>query len=50
MLLQVQNETGELEYTGEMVDLLEAISRLPTGTTLLQSTQDDSFSLTHHLQ
>lgn len=35
MLLQVQSETGVLEYTGEMVDLAEAISRLPTGTPLL---------------
>ena len=32
--LQVHDETGKMEYTGEIVDLTEAISRLPAGCIL----------------
>lgn len=32
MLLQVHNDTGKMEYAGELVDLTEAISRLPAGS------------------
>ncbi|KAK9864492.1 hypothetical protein WJX84_005112 [Apatococcus fuscideae] len=35
--IEIHDETGQMEYTGEMVDLTEAVSRLPTGGQILMS-------------